>query len=104
MFLYRQVISRKQWKWSKRHSAVSINCHSLGGVLFLANVLKLIVTLQHYKTSCVEVHANIDRPYLMRNGCRQLSTRHYIIITLVMYNMDLSIPFLSAGSVLIWDA
>ena len=49
------MISRKQCKWSKRHSTVSINYHSLGGVLFLANALKLIVTLQHYKTSCEEV-------------------------------------------------
>ena len=66
-FVSVMVISRKQWKWAKRHSTVSINYHSLslGGVLFLANVLKLIVTLQHDKTSCEEVHANIDRPYLM---------------------------------------
>jgi hypothetical protein len=94
----------KAWKWSKRHSTVSNNYHSLGGVLFLANILKLIVTLQHYKTSYEEVHTNIDRPLSDVKWCRQLSTRHYITITSVMYNPDLSIPFLSAGSVLIWDA
>ena len=48
------------------HYTVSINYHSLGGVLVLANVFIInSYSIQHYKTSYEEVDVNIDMPYLM---------------------------------------
>ena len=45
---------------------VSINYHCVGGVFVLANVFNInSYSIQHYKTSCEEVDANIERPYLM---------------------------------------